>query len=254
MIVHIHAASDKCLEVAGQSKADGAVTQMYTCNGGANQKWRIDGNALVNVNSGKCLDVNRDGTADGTRIQQWTCKQNGAQSWEFTPNRTTQLRNTGSGKCLDLQTYANSQDARLWTCTGKDPQKFDIVPSGHNGTGNIFYPTPDQFTKATTGVTNSRTKAAEQLSVIRRQAQIAGMSAADSDEYLKDAYAIADGVGAPRGRALLIGQQKDQVTKASSAALNAMLKAGETALAATKASAGDSETIAARAVAQAAGT
>ncbi|MFE9346511.1 RICIN domain-containing protein [Streptomyces olivaceus] len=254
MIVHIHAASDKCLEVGGQSKADGAVVQMYTCNGGANQKWRIDGNALVNVNSGKCLDVHQDGTADGTRIQQWTCKQNGAQNWEFTPNRTTQLRNTGSGKCLDLQTYTNSQDARLWACTGKDPQKFDIVPSGHNGTDDLAYPAPVQFAQATTGVTNARAKAAEQLSLIARQAQIAGMSAADSDEYLKDAYAIADSVGAPRGRALLIGQQKDQVTKASSAALNAMLKAGETALAATKASAGDSETIAARAVAQAAGT
>lgn len=254
MVVHIHAASDKCLEVAGNSQADGAVVQMYTCNGGANQKWRIDGNSLVNVNSGKCLDVNRDGTADGTRIQQWTCKQNGAQGWEFTPNRTTQLRNTGSGKCLDLHTYANSQDTWLWTCNGTDPQKFDIVPSGHNGTDDLDYPTQAQFAKATKGIAAARTEAETQLGVIRRQAQIAGMSATDSDESLNTAYAIADSMGAPRGRALLVGQQKDQVTKASSAALNAMLKAGETALAATKASAGDSATIAARAVAQAAGT
>ncbi|GGL24911.1 hypothetical protein GCM10010095_07480 [Streptomyces anthocyanicus] len=254
MIVHIHAASDKCLEVAGNSKADGAVVQMYTCNGGANQKWRVDGDSLVNVNSGKCLDVNRDGTADGTRIQQWTCKQNGAQGWEFTPNRTTQLRNTGSGKCLDLHTYANSQDAWLWQCNGTDPQKFDIVASGHNGTDALDYPTSGQFTQATKGITNARAKAAEQLGVIRRQAQIAGMAAADSKESLNTAYGIADSMGAPRGRALLVGQQKDQVTKASSAALNAMIKAGETALAATKASAGDSATIAARAVTQAAGT
>ncbi|WP_254405667.1 RICIN domain-containing protein [Streptomyces sp. AC627_RSS907] len=254
MVVHIHAASDKCLEVAGNSQADGAVVQMYTCNGGANQKWQIDGNSLVNVNSGKCLDVNRDGTADGTRIQQWTCKQNGAQGWEFTPNRTTQLRNTGSGKCLDLHTYANSQDAWLWRCNGTDPQKFDIVPSGHNGTDDLDYPTQAQFAKATKGIAAARREAETQLGVIRRQAQIAGMAAADSDEFLNTAYAVADGIGAPRGRGLLIGQQKDQVTKASSAALNAMLKAGETALAATKASAGDSATIAARAVAQAAGT
>ncbi|WP_435808955.1 RICIN domain-containing protein [Streptomyces rochei] len=253
VIVHIHAASDKCLEVAGNSKADGAVVQMFTCNGGANQKWRIDGNALVNVNSGKCLDVHADGTADGTRIQQWTCKRNGAQSWEFTPNRTTQLRNTGSGKCLDLHTYTNSQDAWLWQCNGTDPQKFDIVPSGHNGTNDLDYPTPAQFAQATKGVTGARTAAAEQLGLIRRQAQIAGMAAADSGESLSTAYAIADGAGAPRGRALLVGQQKDQVTRASSAALNAMIKAGETALAATKASAGDSATIAARAVTQAAG-
>ncbi|MFJ6914819.1 RICIN domain-containing protein [Streptomyces sp. NPDC101133] len=254
MIVHIHAASDKCLEVAGNSQADGAVVQMYTCNGGANQKWRIDGDALVNVNSGKCIDVKSSGTADGTVIQQWTCNQTGAQQWEFTPNRTTQLRNTGSGKCLDLHTYANSQDAWLWRCNGTDPQKFDIVPSGHNGTDDVDYPTSGQFTKASRGVLSARVRATEQLEVIRQQAQIAGMAVTDSDESLNTAYAIADSAGTPRGRALLVGQQKDQVTKASSAALNAMLKAGETALAATKASAGDSAAIAARAVTQAAGT
>lgn len=254
MVIHIHAASDKCLEIAGRSTADGAVAQMYTCNGGAHQQWQIEGNALVNVNSGKCLDVNRDGTADGTRIQQWTCKQNGAQGWEYNPHGTTQLRNTGSGKCLDLHTYANSQDAWLWTCNGTDPQKFDIVPSGHNGTDDLDYPTQAQFTQATKGVAAARTEAAKQLSLIRQQAQIAGMAAADSDEHLEDAYAIADSLGAPRGRALLMGQQKAQVTKASAAALNAMIAAGETAYAATRASAGDSAAIAARAVAQAAGT
>ncbi|MEU9651268.1 RICIN domain-containing protein [Streptomyces sp. NPDC048110] len=254
MIVHIHAASDKCLEVAGNSKANGAVVQMYTCNGGANQKWRIDGDALVNVSSGKCIDVKSSGTADGTVIQQWTCNQTGAQQWEFTPNRTTQLRNAGSGKCLDLHTYANSQDAWLWRCNGTDPQKFDIVPSGHNGTDDLDYPTSGQFTKASRGVLTARVRATEQLEVIRQQAQIAGRAVTDSDESLNTAYAIADSAGSPRGRALLIGQQKDQVTKASSAALKAMVKAGETALAATKASAGDSAAIAARAVTQAAGT
>ncbi|GGL68173.1 hypothetical protein GCM10010129_09420 [Streptomyces fumigatiscleroticus] len=254
MVVHIHAASDKCLEVGGNSKTDGAVVQMYTCNGGANQEWRIDGNALVNVNSGKCLDVKSSGTADGTVIQQWTCNQSGAQQWEYTAHGTTTLKNSGTGKCLDMHTYANSQDAWTWTCNGTDPQKFDIVPSGHNGTEDPDYPTQDQFTKATKGIADARAAAQKQLDLIKAQAQTAATAATTTDTALNASYAIADKAGAPRGRALLVGQQKAQVTKASAAAINAMVQAGETAYAATRASAGDSATIAARAVTQAAGT
>ncbi|MDX3853598.1 RICIN domain-containing protein [Streptomyces sp. AK02-01A] len=256
LVVHIHGASDKCLEVGGNSKADGGVVQMYTCNSGANQQWRISGNALVNVNSGKCLEVKSSGTADGTAIVQMTCNSTKpAQRWEYTTHGTTTLKNTGSGKCLDMHTYANSQDAWIWTCDNSDPQKFDIVPSGHNGMDdNLSYPTAAQFTKAAKGVTDARAAAQTQLNLIKAQAQTAGTAATNTDTYLNSAYGIADAAGAPRGRALLVGQQKAQVTKASAAALNAMVQAGETALAATKASAGDSATIAARAVTQAAGS
>ncbi|MFD6287518.1 RICIN domain-containing protein [Streptomyces sp. NPDC060205] len=254
MVVHIHAASDKCLEVGGSSKADGAVVQMYTCNSGANQKWQIVNNALVNVNSGKCLDVKSSGTADGTVIQQWTCNQSGAQKWEYTTRGTTRLYNTGTGKCLDMHTYANSQDAWTWTCNESDPQKFDIVPSGHNGTSDINYPTQAQFTQAAKGITDARAAAKTQLEVLSKQAQSAGIAAVETDEHLKAAYAIADRDGAPRGRALLVGQQKAQVTKASAAALTAMMQAGQTAEAATRASAGDSATITALATTQAAAT
>ncbi|WP_345943701.1 RICIN domain-containing protein, partial [Streptomyces sp. SID3212] len=256
LVVHIHGASDKCLEVGGNSKADAAVVQMYTCNSGANQQWRIAGDALVNVNSGKCLEVKSSGTADGTAIVQMTCNNTKpAQQWGYTTHGTTTLKNTGSGKCLDMHTYANSQDAWIWTCNNTDPQKFDIVPSGHQGMDDdLSYPTPAQFTTATKGVTDARTAAQTQLNLIKAQAQTANTAATNTDTYLNTAYGIADAAGAPRGRALLVGQQKAQVTKASAAALNAMVQAGETALAATKASAGDSATIAARAVTQAAGS
>jgi hypothetical protein len=252
LIVHIHAASDKCLEVGGNSTADGGIVQMYTCNGGANQEWQIIGNAMVNVKSGKCLDVKSSGTANGTVIQQWTCNQSGAQQWQYTTHATTTLKNTGSGKCLDMHTYANSQDAWLWTCNNTDPQNFDIVPSGHNGTGDLDYPTTAQFTKATNGIAAARTAAQTQLDLLKQQAQTANTAATTTDTSLTAAYTAADAAGAPRGRGLLVGQQKAQVTKASAAALNAMVQAGETALAATKAAAGDSATIAARAVTQAA--
>ncbi|MGP2441171.1 RICIN domain-containing protein [Streptomyces sp. JW3] len=252
MIVHIHAASDKCLEATNNALADGAVVQMYTCNGSPGQSWMVVNDTLVNAYSFKCLDVKNSGTANGTVVQQWTCNQSGAQQWEYTTHATTTLKNKGTGKCLDMHTYANSQDAWMWTCNDTDPQKFDLVPDGHNGTDDLDYPTRDQFFKATVGLAKARVTATAQLASIRNQAQAASAAAAKTDAALQAAYSIADQAGAPRGRALLVGQQKAQVTKASAAALNAMVKTGETALAATNASAADSATIAARAVTQAA--
>ncbi|GGK51233.1 hypothetical protein GCM10010094_09330 [Streptomyces flaveus] len=252
MVIHAHGAADKCLEVGGGKKDNGTPVQIYTCNGGAGQKWQIRGEALVNVNSGKCLDIKSSGTANGTALQIWTCNNTAAQKWQYNTHATTRLYNPGTGNCLDLATYANSRDARMWDCKGTDPQKFDITPSGHKGTDDLDYPTKAQFDKAKKGVTDAQTAAKKQLDLIKAQATAAKTAATTTDTAAQAAYAIADKAGAPRGRGLLVGQQKAQVTKASAAALEAMSKAGDTAYAATRASAGDSATIAARAVTQAA--
>lgn len=252
MVVHAHGAADKCLEAGGGKKDNGTPVQIYTCNGTAGQKWTISGNAFVNVNSGKCLDVKSSGTANGTALQIWTCNNSAAQKWEYNTHATTRMYNTGTGNCLDLATYDNGRDARMWDCKGTDPQKFDVTPSGHNGTDDLSYPTKAQFDKAKKGVTDAQTEAKKQLDLLKAQATSAKKAATDTDTATQAAYAVADKAGAPRGRGLLIGQQKAQVTKASAAALDALAKAGDTAYAATRASAGDSATIAARAVTQAA--
>ncbi|WP_055527478.1 ricin-type beta-trefoil lectin domain protein [Streptomyces graminilatus] len=251
-VVHAHGATDKCLEVAGAKKDNGTPVQIFTCNGGAGQKWQISGDTLVNTNSGKCLTVKSGSNTNGAAVQISTCGSSASQKWEYGTHGTTRLYNPGSGNCLDLADYTNSRDGRMWDCTGKDPQKFDIVPSGHNGTDDLDYPTKAQFDKAKKGVTDAQTAAKTQLDLLKDRAAVAKTAATASDTALKAAYDIADRAGAPRGRALLVGQQKAQVTKASAAALDALAKAGDTAYAATRAAAGDSETIAARALTQAA--
>ncbi|MFD9005192.1 ricin-type beta-trefoil lectin domain protein [Streptomyces sp. NPDC059582] len=252
MIVHAHGATDKCLEIGGGSKVDGTPAQIYTCNGSAGQKWQIRGDAFVNVNSGKCLDIKGNGTANGTVVQILTCNNSAGQKWVYNTHATTRLYNPGTGNCLDLATYDNSRDARMWDCKGTDPQKFDIAPSGHAGTDDLDYPTKAQFDKVKKQITDAQTAAKKQLDLIKAQSTVAQKSATDTDTAAKAAYAIADTAGAPRGRGLLVGQQKAQVTKASAAALTAISAAGDTAYAATKAAAGDSATIAARALTQAA--
>ncbi|MDW4909623.1 RICIN domain-containing protein [Streptomyces sp. ADMS] len=227
MAVHLHAASGKCLEVGASATASGTPVQIYTCNGTAGQKWEIRGDAIVNVASGKCLDVNNAGTANGTGVQIWPCNQTGAQQWEYDTHGTTRLFNKGTSKCLDLHTYDNGRDAWMWDCNGTDPQKFDITPSGHNGTDDLDYPTSAQFTKAKAGIAAAQAEAKKQLDVIKAQAAAAKKAATSSDTAEQAAYTVADKAGAPRGRGLLVGQQKSQVTKASSAALDALVQAGE---------------------------
>ncbi|WP_425578581.1 ricin-type beta-trefoil lectin domain protein [Streptomyces gulbargensis] len=250
--IQLKGAAGKCLEVQGGGTANGTPVQVYTCNGTTAQEWRMEGDDLGlhlrNVKSMKCLDVAGNGSAVGTKIQIHDCNSNSkAQTWEYTPRATTQLKGVGSGKCLNFAAYDLGKDALLATCATAASQQFTIKPSGHNGDVQP----KAHFDQAAKGIADARAGAKAQLAVIKQQAAAAKTAVATSDTAMQAAYAIADKNGAPRGRGLLVGLQKDQVTKGVAAALDAMVKAGETAEAATRAAAADSDTIAQRALAQA---
>ncbi|MFG2376011.1 RICIN domain-containing protein [Streptomyces sp. NPDC048504] len=251
--IKVHAAAGKCLEVQDGAKTDGAAVQLNTCSSSAAaQKWEIFGDDkglhLRNLNSLRCLDVAGNNPANGTKIRQFTCNSSPAQTWEFNLRATSALKNTGTGKCVDLAAYTVGQDSRLWDCTSGGPQQYDVTPSGHTGT----VPPTAQFLKATTSLAKARAAAANKLADIKAQLTAAQKAATASDTAEQAAYTVADTNGAPRGRGLLVGQQKAQVTKGAVAALDAMVKAGTTAEAATRAAAADSATITQRALAQAA--
>ncbi|WP_435056322.1 ricin-type beta-trefoil lectin domain protein [Streptomyces venezuelae] len=250
--IQVRGASGKCLDVQGGGTADGTPVQVYTCNGGGAQSWQLFGDDhglhLRNSKSFKCLEVASNKNANGTKIQISTCNSSPAQTWDFNLRATTGLKSVGTGKCVDLPAYDNSVDARLWDCNASAPQQFDVKPSANTGS----VPPKSEFDKAKKAVTDAQTGAKKQLDVLKAQAAAAKKAAASSDTAEQAAYAVADSAGAPRGRGLLVGQQKAQVTKGSVAALDAMVKAGETAEAATRASGADSDTIAQRALAQAA--
>ncbi|MEU5798764.1 RICIN domain-containing protein [Streptomyces sp. NPDC047813] len=257
LVMRVEAADGKCLDVQGGGTADGTPVQIYTCNGGAAQQWKFWGSydggyALYNTKAQKCLDVKGAADANGTKIQVWTCNGTAAQQWQLDVHAAGELRNAATDKCLDLHTFTNGNDSRLYTCNGTDAQKIRVVAQSHDGTDRPSYPDKAQFTKATAGVTAARTGAGAKLGTLKAQLFTAKNAGVVSDGALQTAYGIADAAGAPRGRGLLVGQQKAQVTRGAVAALQAMEKAGETALAATRASAGDSATIAQRALAQAA--
>ncbi|CAL9672882.1 hypothetical protein SUDANB178_07592 [Streptomyces sp. enrichment culture] len=258
LVIQVAGAPGKCLDVQGGGTANGTPVQIYTCNGGPAQEWDLygwydGGHVLRNGHSGKCLDVLNGATADGAKIQVRNCNDSvKAQQWKFDVRNAGPLVNAASGKCVHLPTFDNSKDAVQWTCNGSAAQKLRIVPQGHTGDDKPGYPDKAEFTKAKGGLAAAQVAAKRQLAVLKAQLTAVQKAATASDSALQAAYGIADASGAPRGRGLLVGLQKDQVTKGAAAALTAMVKAGETAEAATRAAAGDSATIAQRALAQAA--
>ncbi|MFE5944193.1 ricin-type beta-trefoil lectin domain protein [Streptomyces sp. NPDC056480] len=250
--IQLKGAAGKCLEAQGGATANGTPVQVYTCNGSAAQQWRMEGDDhglhLRNAKSMSCLDVSNNSSAVGAKIQIYTCNSSAAQTWEYTPRATTQLKGVGSGKCLNFPTYDLGKDALLATCAVAGSQQVTIKPSGQKGEVQP----KAHHDQAAKGIADARAGAKAQLAVIKQQAAAAKTAVAASDAAEQAAYAIADKNGAPRGRGLLVGLQKAQVTKGAAAALDAMVKAGETAEAATRAAAADSETITQRALAQAA--
>ncbi|MFD5425603.1 polymorphic toxin-type HINT domain-containing protein [Streptomyces sp. NPDC127084] len=255
--IEVPGAKGQCLDVETGGTTSGVEIQTTTCNGASDQKWTLEGSAddlhLRNVQySSKCLDVAGNASANGTKIQISDCYKSKGQSWKGDVRAASPLKSISTGKCLDLSEFTTGTDARLWDCKNTSAQKFLIKPSGHEGTDSPGYPDKAQFDQAKKGVTDTQTAAKKYLATLKTQLENAKKSAVTSDAAEQAAYAIADKNGAPRGRGLIVGQQKAQVTKGTVAALTAMVKAGETAEAATRASAGDSETIAQRALAQAA--
>ncbi|MEV4517053.1 ricin-type beta-trefoil lectin domain protein [Dactylosporangium sp. NPDC049525] len=116
------AGSNRCLDVNGASQADGAVVQIWDCNGGANQQWTLTSSNQLTVYGNKCLDV--PGTASGSRVRIWTCNGGANQQWRLNADGT--VMGVGSGLCLDVNGAgtANGTAVQLWTCNGGTNQQW----------------------------------------------------------------------------------------------------------------------------------
>lgn len=127
------ASSNKCIDVASSSIANGAKVQQWECNGSDAQRFKAqdagDGNFfLVNVASGKCLDI-RDVSLDpGAKAQQWECGNTANQKFQVTKegDRALIIKALHSGQCLDVENVSNDNGASIqqWTCTEGQNQRF----------------------------------------------------------------------------------------------------------------------------------
>ncbi|GAB1818807.1 ThuA domain-containing protein [Herbidospora sp. RD11066] len=115
-------ASNRCLDVNGASQTNGALAQIWDCNGQSNQQWTATSSGELRVYGGKCLDVSGAGTANGTAVLIWDC--NGQNNQKWTLNSNGSITAVGANKCLEVNGTANGTKARIWTCSGATNQRW----------------------------------------------------------------------------------------------------------------------------------
>jgi hypothetical protein len=121
----IHSAyTNKCVDLAAASSANGTAVQLYDCNGTTAQNWTVGSDNSLQA-LGKCMDVTSAATANGSKVQLYDCNGSNAQKW--TRSGST-LVNTGSGKCLDATgpSSANGTRLQIWTCAGGTNQQWTL--------------------------------------------------------------------------------------------------------------------------------
>jgi chitinase len=70
------------MDVVGGSSSNGALIDLYDCNGTGAQVWQAQPNGeLLNPQSGKCLDDTNFSTTPGTQLQIYSCADTANQQW-----------------------------------------------------------------------------------------------------------------------------------------------------------------------------
>ncbi|WP_426502374.1 lectin [Dactylosporangium sp. McL0621] len=118
--------SGRCLDVSGQSTANGAQVQLYDCWGGANQRFTATASQQLQVYGNKCLDANGRGTTNGTSVIIWDC--NGQTNQQWTVNADGTITGVQSGLCLDASGAATANGTKivLWSCNGGANQRWSL--------------------------------------------------------------------------------------------------------------------------------
>ena len=115
---------DKCLEVGGWNKKNGANVNMWQCHGGKNQRWVVYRNGTIRseMNS-KCLDIavrNIKSIKNGSNVALHDCHGGPNQRWVHW-QRNDELVNRvpgGNKMCLDVAKRSKENDANVhvWKC------------------------------------------------------------------------------------------------------------------------------------------
>ncbi|MBB4693245.1 ThuA domain-containing protein [Paractinoplanes abujensis] len=121
----ITSSTGKCVDVAGNSSADGTKIQLWSCTSGTNQQWTVNGSTLRAL--GKCMGVAGGSTANGGLVQLSSCTGAAGQNWTAGANGS--LVNVASGRCLDANGASTADGTQLiiWGCHGAANQRW-VLP------------------------------------------------------------------------------------------------------------------------------
>ena len=118
---------DKCLEVGGGNRKNGANVNMWECHGGKNQRWVVYRNGTIRSEMNwKCLDIavgNYNNIKNGSNVVLHDCHGKPNQRWTHW-ERTNELVNRvpgGDKMCLDVKSWNtnNGANVHVWKCGKK---------------------------------------------------------------------------------------------------------------------------------------
>jgi pectate lyase len=147
-LVNVH--SNKLMEIAGNSTADGAMVQQWDNTGCQCQHFRFESAGtgwwrIIARHSGKAVDLWNWNTADGAEYRQWPVTSGFNQQFSVQDvNGNAQFINRHSGKALDLWGWSTANGARIsqYADTNGNNQLWRLVAVGSGGGGNPPPPPP----------------------------------------------------------------------------------------------------------------
>ncbi|GGL06871.1 rhamnogalacturonan lyase family protein [Planomonospora parontospora] len=133
----VNAASGLCLDVSGQSTADGAQLVQSGCDGATAQTWELSavsgGWRLTAAHSGKCVGIKDDSTSAGKAAVQQACSTGAFQSWnlEVVSGSTYRVVNLGSAKCLNVKDGSTAAGAAVQqnSCDSVVSKRWTLKPA-----------------------------------------------------------------------------------------------------------------------------
>ena len=112
-----------CLDDRLNSKANGAVVQVWRCNGQPTQVWQVENNGTIEHN-GLCLDAKGFGTKSGTKVQLWACTGGANQKWDASKGFRIRYANpSAANEVLDDTAFGGSgTQQEIYTNNGGNNQ------------------------------------------------------------------------------------------------------------------------------------
>lgn len=97
----IRGIGDTCVDVPNSQIANGKQIQIYGCNNGNNQRWRMFSNGSIRPvgNLNYCLDVPGGSAVAGTALQLYTCNEGASQRFSWTDAGEIKF----GSMCLDVR-------------------------------------------------------------------------------------------------------------------------------------------------------
>jgi len=126
--------SGKCIDIANAGTADGTTVQLWDCNKGPGQQFKLEDMGsgyyrLRNPNSNKCLDVWNLSTSNGGVIKLYTCTGGANQSFRITEMYgQASFQNQNSGLFMEVSGLGSGNGTLIqqWNGTNNENQFFRL--------------------------------------------------------------------------------------------------------------------------------